>query len=75
MGTGAPQGVPSRHTRCLSYSALKIDLFAMAFLELQWLVSPLVHPGHSLPSGPGALPTMLPLHRWPSACRTTRPRR
>lgn len=39
MGLWDPAGCHC-HTCCLSSSVLKIDLFTMAFLELQWLVRP-----------------------------------
>lgn len=60
------------HTCCLSSSTLKIDLFSMAFLELQWLVS--LSLGHQALSPTLALEPCPPpcLCRWPSGCRTTR---
>lgn len=39
MGLWDPGGHPC-HTYCLSSSVLKIDLFSVAFHELQWLVRP-----------------------------------
>lgn len=39
MGPWDPGG-HHYHTYCLSSSVLKIDLFSMAFQELQWLVRP-----------------------------------
>lgn len=39
MGLWDPGGYHC-HTHCLSFSVLKIDLFSMAFQELQWLVRP-----------------------------------
>lgn len=39
MGPWDPSGSHC-HTCCLFPSVLKIDLFTMAFMELQWLVRP-----------------------------------
>jgi hypothetical protein len=71
MGLWDPGGYHC-HTRCLSSSVLKIDLFSMAFLELQWLVRPSAisrsHPSSQLYSpAQQAFP-----HRWPRGYRTTR---
>lgn len=41
--------MPPGHIHCLSYSALKINLFSMAFLELQWLVSLTGHVSRPFP--------------------------
>lgn len=54
-GPGGPLCVPPGDTCRLSSSTLKIDLFSMAFLELQWLVSVLRHL-QALPSAPALEP-------------------
>lgn len=59
MGTPRTLGVLLGPTCCLSSSTLKIDLFSMAFLELQWLVS--------LSLGHQALPPTLALEPCPPA--------
>lgn len=70
MGLWAPGGYHCL-TRCLFSSVLKIDLFSVAFLELQWLVRPSaisrLHPSGQLYSpAQQASP-----HRWPRGYRTT----
>lgn len=63
MGTRRAPGVLPGHTCGLPCSTLKIDLFSMAFLELQWLVS------SPLPRSPGlqALPSTLAQEPCPHA--------
>lgn len=60
MGTRRALEVLLGHTCGLPCSTLKVDLFSMAFVELQWLVS--------LPLGLQRLPSTLAPEPCPTAC-------